>query len=63
MAVIGTTEAAKRLKLTVGRIRTMIGSGLLPAQKVGRDWLIDEADLEAFAKIERKPGRPRKKKR
>jgi excisionase family DNA binding protein len=62
MGVIGTVEAARRLKLTTGRIRTMIASGILPAQKLGRDWAIDEADVDRLAKVERKPGRPRKRK-
>jgi excisionase family DNA binding protein len=62
MAMIGTVEAARRLGITTGRVRTIIASGILPAQKFGRDWAIDEADVEKLAKSERKAGRPPKKK-
>lgn len=57
---IGTTEAARRAKLTPGRIRHFISDGLLPARKVGDTWLIQERDL---AKLDRRPkvGRPKKK--
>ena len=52
-----TKEAAKRLKVTPGRIRAMIRDGILKAQKVGRDWVISSKSLDAV-KL-RKPGRPR----
>jgi excisionase family DNA binding protein len=62
MGVIGTVEAARRLNITTGRVRTMIAAGMLPAQKFGRDWAIDESDVDRLAKTERKAGRPPKKK-
>jgi excisionase family DNA binding protein len=62
MGVIGTVEAARRLNITTGRVRTMIAAGLLPAQKFGRDWAIDESDVDRLAKSDRKAGRPPKKK-
>lgn len=62
MGLVGTREAAKRLNLTTVRVGAMIRAGQLRAQRIGRDWLIDEKDLEAFAKRPRPPGRPRKKK-
>jgi excisionase family DNA binding protein len=57
--MIGTAEIAKRLHVTPERVRALIKSGRLPsAQKLGRDWFVDERDL-ALVK-NRKPGRPRK---
>lgn len=61
--ILTTQQAAERLHLTRRRILAFIEEGRLPAQKYGRDWLIDEADL---ANLERKPqgwakGRPRRK--
>lgn len=53
---ITTKQAADRLGVSVGRVRQLIAEGRLPAQKVGRDNLIDEKDLELVA--DRKPGRP-----
>jgi len=58
MNLLTTTEAAARLGLSTDRVRVLIRSGRLPAQLVGRDYLIKTADLQAVA--ERKPGRPKK---
>jgi len=56
---ITTTEAAARLGITPRHVRHLIKTGQLPATKQGRDWLIDENDLQ-LAEARRKPGRPRK---
>ena len=56
-----TTEAAARLGITPRHVRHLIKTGQLPATKQGRDWLIDENDLQlAEARARRKPGRPRR---
>jgi excisionase family DNA binding protein len=55
-----TQEAAKRLGISAIRVRQLISAGRLPAEKFGRDYMIEEADLELVA--ERKPGRPAKAK-
>jgi excisionase family DNA binding protein len=60
MNLITTSEAAERLGVTIRRIQALITDGRLPAQKVGRDYLIKEEDLKLV--IDRKPGRPRKPK-
>ena len=61
MALIGTAEVATRLGLTTGRVRTMIGKGIIKADKVGRDWLVDEAEVVRLKSSPRKRGRPRTK--
>jgi excisionase family DNA binding protein len=53
-----TKEAAQILGVSDARVRQLVLSGKLPAEKFGRDLMIDEADLEAVK--ERKPGRPSK---
>jgi excisionase family DNA binding protein len=58
MKIIGTTEAAKRLGVTVSRVHKMIAAKRLKATKLGNVWLIDPKDLEAVK--DRKVGRPRK---
>jgi len=58
MKLIGTAEAAKRLGVTQDRVRALIRAERLPAQKLGRDYIISSEDL-ALVK-NRKPGRPRK---
>jgi excisionase family DNA binding protein len=58
MKVIGTTEAAKRLGISANRVRDLIASGRLKAQKIGREYAINPKDLDAVKN--RIPGRPRK---
>ncbi|MFP5264820.1 MAG: excisionase family DNA-binding protein [Blastocatellia bacterium] len=60
MNLITTSEAAERLGVTIRRIQALITDGRLPAQKVGRDYLIKDEDLKLVT--DRKPGRPRKPK-
>ena len=60
MKVIGTTEAAKRLGVSSNRVRALIDSGRLRAQKIGREYAINPSDLKAVQN--RKVGRPRKNK-
>jgi excisionase family DNA binding protein len=59
MKLINTKKASKLLGVNVQRVRQLIAAGRLPAQKVGRDWVIRERDLSKVA--DRKHGRPRKK--
>ena len=59
MDLLTTKETAERLGVSVKRVQAMIRSGRLPAQKVGRDYLIRKEDLKLVA--DRRPGRPSKK--
>lgn len=58
MAFLTTADVASRLAVSVRRVHQLIAEGRLPAQKVGRDYLIDERDLSLVK--DRKPGRPSK---
>jgi excisionase family DNA binding protein len=53
-----TKQAAERLGISVRRVQLLIQKGSLPAEKIGRDWIIDDEDLEEFASQKRSPGRP-----
>ena len=56
MARISVSEAAAHLGVNVQRIHQRIADGSLPAERVGRQWVIDEADL---VRLDRHPaGRP-----
>lgn len=55
-----TQEAAERLGISPIRVRQLITDGRLPARKFGRDYMIDESDLQLVE--DRKPGRPPKAK-
>jgi excisionase family DNA binding protein len=57
--LITTKEAAKELGVTMRRVQALIKAGRLPAQKMGRDWIIRMVDLDKVRV--RKPGRPAKK--
>src|SRR5437868_5288229 len=56
MKMLTTNEAAHQLGVTVQRVHQFIKDERLPAQKMGRDYLIQEDDLKLVA--DRKPGRP-----
>jgi excisionase family DNA binding protein len=58
MKLLTTREAAARLGISVLRVQQLIWDGRLPAEKIGRDYVINEVDLKLVEN--RKPGRPRK---
>ena len=58
MKILSTSEAAERLNISAIRVRQLIQEGRLPAQKVGRDYVIQEIDLNLVK--ERQTGRPKK---
>ena len=60
MGLISTSEAALRLGVHITRVQVLIREGRLPAQKIGRTYVIDEANLKFVE--ERKVGRPPKAK-
>jgi excisionase family DNA binding protein len=57
MALIGVAEAAERLGVGVARIHQRIADGSLSAVRIGAQWVIDEASLDAVADSNA-PGRP-----
>ncbi len=52
------SEAAERLGLSLAMIRRYCSQGKLPAQKIGRDWVIRQDEVERFAAMPRRSGRP-----
>jgi excisionase family DNA binding protein len=61
MASIGTTEAARRLKITPRRVAALITHGIIRATKVGKTWIIEESEITRMQKLSRPTGRPRKR--
>lgn len=61
MNLLTTQQAAERLGISQPRIYQLIGEGRLPAQKLGRDYVIDEKDLK-LVENRPSPGRPPKAK-
>ena len=60
MKLLTTKQAAERLGVSIGRIHQLINEGRLPAEKLGRDYVIREEDLKLVEG--RKVGRPPKAK-
>lgn len=58
MDFLTTNQVAEKLGVSLRRVQALVTSGRLPAQKIGRDYLIREKDLKLVE--ERKVGRPRK---
>ena len=59
MKLLSTKEAAASLGVSARRIRAMIAEGKLTAQKVGRDYAIEETALKSVT-VYGKAGRPPK---
>ncbi len=61
--MLTTTDAAARLGISERRVRQLIASGALTAQRHGRDWVIDPRALpraEARPHVGYPKGRPRR---
>ena len=58
MKLLTAKQAAEILGVHHSRVRVLIREGRLPAQKLGREWIIMESDLEKVK--DRKPGRPKR---
>jgi excisionase family DNA binding protein len=60
MEMLSTLEAAEKLGVSPIRIRQLIQDGKIKAKKLGRDYVIEESELESV-KTYGKAGRPVKK--
>ncbi|MDQ3131098.1 MAG: helix-turn-helix domain-containing protein [Acidobacteriota bacterium] len=59
MNLLSIKEAAEKLGVSARRVNQLIDEKKLPAQKIGSQYVIDEADLEKVT-IHGKAGRPKK---
>ena len=51
-------QAAERLGISSVRVHQLVTAGRIKAKQFGRQWAIEEVDLEAFARTDRPAGRP-----
>lgn len=58
--LLSVAEAAKKLGVTRGRVNQLIANNRLPAQKIGRAYVVREDDLKLVEN--RQTGRPPKAK-
>jgi excisionase family DNA binding protein len=56
MKLLTTSDVANRLGVSQRRVLALIKDGRLPAQRLGRDYLIEDGNLKLVAV--RTPGRP-----
>ena len=57
-------DAAARLGLSAARVRQLMANGRIAGRKEGEgnrgNWWLDPASVEAFARLDRRRGRPRR---
>ena len=61
MKILSVKQAAEVLGVSDRRVIALIAAKRLPAQRLGREWIIRSKDLELVK--DRKPGRPPKTKK
>jgi excisionase family DNA binding protein len=49
------SEAAALLGVTAANLRAAIKRGSLAARKLGRDWIVDPAEVERYGRENRRP--------
>lgn len=54
-----TDDIAAALGISKRGAQKLIEREVIPARKIGRDYLIDRQDFEAYLQIRRRPGRPK----
>lgn len=59
--MLSVQEVARRLGISPRRVLAIIKSGRLKARQIGREWIIEAASADAFAKESRSAGRPKAK--
>lgn len=60
MQYITAKQAAEQMNLSLRRVNQFLEAGRLPATKFSGVWMIRQDDLDTFAAIERRVGKPRK---
>jgi len=59
--MLTTTEAATLMGIKPVSVRALIARGLLRATKYGRDYLIEQAEIDRYLSVRRPAHRPTKK--
>lgn len=56
MALLTLVEAAERLGVAPATLRAQIHRGKLQGRKLGRDWLVEDAEVERYRKDSKRSG-------
>ena len=60
MTLLSTAQVADRLGVTRRDVQALIKKGKIPAQQVGRAYVVEEADLATYTRDPRgRPAKPR----
>src|SRR5690348_15118623 len=55
--MLSVAEAAKALDLSVRRVRALIDADAIPAERIGRSWVLSRDAVDRFARRRRRRGR------
>jgi excisionase family DNA binding protein len=58
--MLTTKQAATELGIQPGSVKKLCQRHILKAERIGRDWLIDEAEVERYKVERRNAGRPKR---
>lgn len=58
--MLTTKQAATELGIQPGSVKKLCQRGILKAERIGRDWLIEAGEVERYKRESRKAGRPKK---
>lgn len=57
--MLTTTQAATELGIQPGSVKKLCQRGVLKAERIGRDWLVEKIELERYKEARRGRGRPK----
>jgi len=57
--MLTTKQAATELGIQPGSVKTLCQRGILKAERIGRDWLIELSEIERYKIERRSPGKPK----
>ena len=56
--LFNSTEAAKYAQVSDSLIRRYCGLGVIPAERIGRNWVISKREMDKFKRTKRLRGNP-----
>jgi len=57
MELVSLHEASRQLGVAHDTLRAQIHRGKLLAVKIGRDWLVSQAEIERYRRVSKRPPR------
>lgn len=57
--MLTTKQAATELGIQPGSVKKLCQRGVLKAERIGRDWLVEQSEIERYKTERRRPGKPK----